>query len=78
MFKRFNKLLNDLQLHGKFYEEKEINLMFLLTLPNNFKHRVLVIREGRDMSKVTVKTLYGVLKTYELELFQKGAIQYEK
>ena len=28
VFERFNKLLNDLQLHGKYYEEKEINSEF--------------------------------------------------
>ena len=27
------------------------------------------------MGKVTLETLYGALKTYELELFQKRAIQ---
>ncbi|KAL8090009.1 hypothetical protein AgCh_039463 [Apium graveolens] len=32
VFKRFNKLINDLQLHEKYYEVKEVNLKFLLTL----------------------------------------------
>ena len=37
VFERFNKLINDLQLHGKYYETHEINLMFLLTLPNHLE-----------------------------------------
>ena len=75
VFERFNKIINDLQLHGKFYDKKEINLKFFFTLPDHLEHKVSAIREGRDMSKATFETLYGVLKIYELELFQKRAIQ---
>ena len=75
MFERFNRLINDLQLHGKFYDKKEINMKFMLTLPEHLEHKVTAIREGRDMSKVSLETLYGILKTYELELVQKRAIQ---
>ncbi|XP_074348999.1 uncharacterized protein LOC141688727 [Apium graveolens] len=32
IFERFNKLINDLQLHDKLYEVEEVNLRFLLTL----------------------------------------------
>lgn len=32
VFGRFNKLINDLQLHGKYYGTEEINLKSLLTL----------------------------------------------
>ena len=76
VFERFNKLLNYLQLHGKYYEKKEINLKFLLTLPYPLEHKVSTIREGRDMGKVTLEIIYGVLETYELELFRKRAIQF--
>ena len=37
VFERFNKLINDLQLHDKYYEAKEVNLKFLLTLPDHLK-----------------------------------------
>ena len=33
------------------------------------------IREGRNLNNISLKTLYGVLKSYELEYFQKRAIQ---
>ena len=65
VFERFNKLLNDLQLHVKFYKNKEINIKFLLTLPDHLEHKVSVIREGRHMGKFTLETLYDVLKTHE-------------
>jgi hypothetical protein len=75
MFESFSKLLAELQIHGKFYEKKETNIKFLLTLPEHLEHRVAAIREGRDLNTVSLETLYGVLKSYELELFQKRAIQ---
>jgi gag-polypeptide of LTR copia-type/Zinc knuckle len=75
MFERYSKLLAELQIHGKFYEKKEVNIKFLLTLPEHLEHRVTAIREGRDLNTVSLETLYGVLKSYELELFQKRAIQ---
>ena len=67
VFERFNKLINDLQLHNKYYETKEVNLKFLLTLPDHLESKISAIREGRDLRKITLQTLYGILKTYELK-----------
>ena len=67
VFERYNKLINKLNLQGKFYTQKEINRKFLLTLPTHLEHRITAIRESRDMNEVSLKILYGVLKTYELE-----------
>ena len=73
-FERFNKLLAELQIHGKFYEKKKVNVKFLLTLPEHLENRATAIREGRNLKNISLDTLYGVLKSYELELFQKRAI----
>ena len=67
VFERYNKLINNLNLHGKFYTIKEINRKFLLTLPSHLEHRITAIRESRDMNEVSLERIYGVLKTYELE-----------
>ncbi|KAK1397160.1 hypothetical protein POM88_007023 [Heracleum sosnowskyi] len=75
MFERFSKLLTELQIHGKYYDRKELNVKFLLTLPDHLEHKTTAIREGRDLNTITFETLYGILKSYELELFQKRAIQ---
>ncbi|KAK1373504.1 hypothetical protein POM88_029697 [Heracleum sosnowskyi] len=75
MFERFSKLLTELQIHGKYYDRKELNVKFLLTLPDHLEHKTTAIREGRDLNNITFETLYGILKSYELELFQKRAIQ---
>lgn len=74
VFERFNKLINDLQMHGKQYETKEKNLKFLLTLPDHLESKISAIKEGRDLSKLPLETLYGILKTYELEFFQRKSI----
>ncbi|KAL8119956.1 hypothetical protein AgCh_017183 [Apium graveolens] len=46
VFERFNKLINDLQ-HDKYYEAEEVNLKFLLALPNHIEQKISAIREGR-------------------------------
>ena len=71
MFERFSKLLGELQLHGKHYDKKEVNMKFLLTLPTNWDSRVTAIQEGRNLNNVALETLYGVLKSYELEYFKR-------
>ena len=75
MLERFRKLLGELKIHGKFYDKKEVNLKFLLTLPDHLESRVTTIREGRNLNNISLETLYGVLKSYELEHFQKRSIQ---
>ena len=74
VFERYNKLINNLNLHGKFYTIREINRKFLLTLPVHLEHRITAIRESRDMNEVSLEIIYGVLKTYELEQIQQKEI----
>ena len=74
VFERYNKLINNLNLHGKHYTQREINRKFLLTLPTHLEHRITAIRESRDMNEVSLERLYGVLKTYELEQIQQREV----
>ncbi|KAL8134684.1 hypothetical protein AgCh_009639 [Apium graveolens] len=75
VFERFNKLINDLQLHEKYYEAEEVNLKFLLTLPDHLEQKISAIREGRDLSRITLEVLYGILKIYELEKIQRKSLR---
>ncbi|KAL8119911.1 hypothetical protein AgCh_017145 [Apium graveolens] len=75
VFERFNKLINDLQLHDKYYEAEEMNLKFFLTLPDHLEQKISAIREGRDLSRITLEVLYGILKTYELEMIQRKSLR---
>ena len=70
VFYRYNKLINKLNLNGKFYIQKEINRKFLMTLPTYLEHRIIAIGESRDMNEVSLERLYGILKTYEVEQIQ--------
>ena len=74
MFERFHKLVTELQMNGKVYNTKELNLKFLLSAPNHLEQRVISLRE-RDLNKISYDVLCSVLKTHELELLQKRAIQ---
>ncbi|KAL8088286.1 hypothetical protein AgCh_038169 [Apium graveolens] len=75
VFERFNKLLNDLQLHDIYYGAKKVNLKFLLTVPDHLEQKISAIREGRDLSRITLEVLYGILKTYELEMIQRKSLR---
>ncbi|KAL8132490.1 hypothetical protein AgCh_008109 [Apium graveolens] len=75
VFERFNKLINDLQLHDKYYETEAVNLKFLLTLPDHLEQKISSIREGRDLSRMTLEVLHGILKTYELEMIQRKSLR---
>ena len=68
VFERFNILINDLQLNDKYYEAEEVNLKFLLALPDHLEWKISTIGEGRDLNRMTLEVLYGILKTYELEI----------
>ncbi|KAL8149019.1 hypothetical protein AgCh_006148 [Apium graveolens] len=71
----FNKLINDLQLHDKYYEAEKVNLKFLLTHPDHLEHKISAKKEGRDLSRMTLEVLYGILETYELEMIQRKSIR---
>ncbi|KAL8092799.1 hypothetical protein AgCh_034883 [Apium graveolens] len=62
------------KLHDKYYEA-EVDLKFLLALPDHLEHKISAIRERRDLSRITLKILYGILKTYELEMLQRKSIK---
>ena len=77
LFERYNKLINKMNLQGKFYTQKDINRKFLLTLPTHLDHRITAIRESRDMNEVSLERLYDVLKTYELEQIHQKEIYWK-
>ncbi|KAL8118554.1 hypothetical protein AgCh_016177 [Apium graveolens] len=74
VFERYNALINNLNINGKYYSIREVNKKFLLTLPTHLEHRITAIREARDLSEISLNRLYGVLKTYELEQIQQKEV----
>ncbi|XP_074324260.1 uncharacterized protein LOC141661156 [Apium graveolens] len=67
-FSRFQKLLNGLRLHKRVYLVKDSNMKFLRSLPKEWKSTTVSIRNSYDYKDHTLDRLYGVLKTYELEM----------
>ena len=74
VFERYNRLLNELSIHGKNYPLRETNMKFMLTLPHHVEHRVSSIRERDDFNTMSLEKLYGKLKTYEMEQEQRVII----
>ena len=74
VFERYNKLLNDLNLHGKVYTSREVNRKFMLTLPSHLEHKISSIRERDDINEMSIERLYGKLKTHEMEQEQRQII----
>lgn len=74
IFERLNKLLNELSIYGKKYEQKEINRKFMLTLPPQLVNKGETIRERLDFKTMSLDKLYGKMKTHEMELEQKKII----
>ena len=56
----------------KEYDLEDSNLKFLLALPENWDLKSSTIRDNYDLTETTLDEIYGMLKTYELEMDQKS------
>ena len=75
IYSRFQKLLNGLKLYGRVYEVKDSNLKFLRSLPKEWKPMTVSLRNSQEYKSFTLDRLYGVLKTYELEMEQDEELE---
>ncbi|KAL8135039.1 hypothetical protein AgCh_009891 [Apium graveolens] len=72
LYDRFVKLLNDLSLVDKEYDLEDSNLKFLLALPESWDLKSTTIRDNYALDETTLDEIYGMLKTYELEMDQRS------
>ncbi|KAL8133157.1 hypothetical protein AgCh_008567 [Apium graveolens] len=72
LYDRFVKLLNDLSLVDKEYDLEDSNLKFLLTLPESWDLKSTTIRDNHALDETTLDEIYGIFKTYELEMDQRN------
>ena len=72
---RFQKLLNAMKLYGRVYLIKDTNFKFLRSLPKEWKPMTVSHRHSHEFKDYNLEKLYGVLKTYELELQQDEKIE---
>ena len=74
-YSRFQKLLNALKLFGRLYSTKDTNLKFLRSLPKEWKPMTVSLIHSHEFKDYNLEKLYGVLKTYELEIQQDEEIE---
>ena len=67
VFERYNKLLSDLNLHGKVYTSREVNRKFMLTLLAHLEHKIYSIRDRDEINEMFIEILYGKNKTHGME-----------
>ncbi|XP_063936091.1 uncharacterized protein LOC135147168 [Daucus carota subsp. sativus] len=75
LFNRFQKLLNGFKLYGRIYMVKDSNLKFLRALPRDWKPMTVALRQAQNFNEYSLDKLYGILKTYELEIQQDEELE---
>ncbi|KAK1364807.1 hypothetical protein POM88_040368 [Heracleum sosnowskyi] len=71
MYDRFLTLLNNLSLVGKEYVYEDSNTKFLRDLPEEWDTKTSIIRHQYDLNTVSLDEVYGMLRTYDLEVQQR-------
>ena len=72
VFERYDKLLNDLNLHGKIYSSREVNRKFILTLPSHLEHKISSIRERDDHEMTNESQLKDFTESSKLMKWSKS------
>lgn len=65
---RFMKIINSLISFGKTYNEKEMCLKVLRTLPRSWMSKVTSIQEAKDMSTLLLDDMIGSLLRHKISL----------
>nr|KYP59264.1 Retrovirus-related Pol polyprotein from transposon TNT 1-94 [Cajanus cajan] len=75
--KRFTHLINHLINLGRKFEEEELNLKVLQCLDRSWKTKVTAIEESKDLTSLTLATLFGKLREHEqkLHIFEENEQQ---
>ena len=63
----------DSSLVDKEYPHEESNLKFLLALLEKWDLKTTTIRDNHKLDEIDIDEIYGLLKTYELEIEQRNS-----
>ncbi|KAK1394580.1 hypothetical protein POM88_013636 [Heracleum sosnowskyi] len=63
--------MNNLSLVGKEYVPEDSNTKFLRALPEEWDTQTSIIRHQYDLNTVSLDEVYGMLRTYDLEVQQR-------
>nr|GFA79657.1 hypothetical protein [Tanacetum cinerariifolium] len=65
---RLQKLVSQLEIHGVSLSQEDVNLMFLRSLPSEWKTHTLIWRNKTDLEDKSLDDLFNSLKIYESEV----------
>ncbi|KAL6331617.1 hypothetical protein AAG906_011557 [Vitis piasezkii] len=71
MIIRFTDIVNGLEALGKTYKESKKVMKILRSLPSKWHTKVTTIQEAKDLTKLPMEELIGLLMTYEINLAKK-------
>jgi len=66
--KRFTHIINHLMSLDKNFEKEELNIKILKCLDRTWQPKVTVISESKDLTSLSMASLFGKLKDHELEM----------
>ena len=66
-YDKFTKLLNDMAMHDKYYDNEDVNTKFIRSLPKLYDEKTITIREANDLDEITLEAVYGKMRAYKLE-----------
>ncbi|GKB60165.1 hypothetical protein Tco_0916351 [Tanacetum coccineum] len=72
-YDRFQKLISQLENHGKVISQEDANLNLLRSLPSAWNNITLIMRNKSDLDTLSMDDLYNNLKVYESEIKGKSS-----
>jgi len=66
--KRFIHIINHLMSLGKTFDKEELNIKILKCLDRSWQPKVTTISESKDLTSLTITSLFGKLREHELEM----------
>ncbi|GJY44291.1 ribonuclease H-like domain-containing protein [Tanacetum coccineum] len=67
-YDRFQKLINQLEIHGEVISQEDANLKLLRSLPSAWNNIALIMRNKVNLDELSIDDLYNNLKVYEAEI----------
>nr|GEX84199.1 hypothetical protein [Tanacetum cinerariifolium] len=71
---RLQKLVSQLEIHGVYLSQEDVNLKFLRSLPSEWKTHTLIWRNKTDLEDKSLDDLFNSLKIYESEVKYSSSI----
>nr|GEV93584.1 hypothetical protein [Tanacetum cinerariifolium] len=67
-YDRFQKLINQLEIHGEVISQEDANIKLLRSLPSDWNNIALIMINKSDLDTLSMDDLYYNLKVYESEI----------